>query len=226
MPRFHIVRTADIKDTFRVSRIMADFDVAKEHCNRVFDGEINLPDDWQVGLICGASGTGKSTIAGELFADWQDDSMGFSAPSVIDDMPQGVDVTEIQKMFYAVGFASVPCWLKPYAVLSNGEQMRVRLAKALLSSDKVLFDEFTSVVDRNVAKTLCMALKKCLVRYAGKKFVAVSCHKDIIEYLQPDWIFDTDTMQMSFAQAHARQGTLKYTGVSAKRGQSLSSITI
>lgn len=48
MPRFHIVRTADIKDTFRVSRIMADFDVAKEHCNRVFDGEINLPDDWRV----------------------------------------------------------------------------------------------------------------------------------------------------------------------------------
>ena len=226
MPSFHIVRKVDIKDTFRVSRVMADFDVQKEHCNKTFDGELNLPDDWQIGLICGASGTGKSTIANELFGDYQNDRLSFEANSVIDDMPKNVNVTDIQRMFYAVGFGSVPCWLKPYGVLSNGEQMRVRLAKALLSSDKVLFDEFTSVVDRNVAKTLCMALRKCLGRYAGKKFVAVSCHKDIIEYLQPDWIFDTDTMQMSFAQAHAQQGTLKYTGVSAKRGQSLGSIII
>jgi ABC-type ATPase with predicted acetyltransferase domain len=141
-------------------------------------------------------------------------------------MPKTATVTEIEKMFYAVGFGSVPCWLKPYGVLSNGEQMRVRLAKALLSSDKVLFDEFTSVVDRNVAKTLCMALNKCLKRYAQKKFVAVSCHKDIVEYLQPDWIFDTDTMQMSFLKARDHQNGMKYTALDVRRGQNLGTIII
>lgn len=226
MPSFHIVRKVDIKDTFRVSRVMANFDVQKEHCNKTFDGELNLPDDWQIGLICGASGTGKSTIANELFGDYQNDRLSFEANSVIDDMPKDVNVTDIQRMFYAVGFGSVPCWLKPYGVLSNGEQMRVRLAKALLSSDNVLFDEFTSVIDRNVAKTLCMALNKSLKRYEQKKFVAVSCHKDIIEYLQPDWIFDTDTMQMSFLKAHDQQNGMKYTALDVRRGQNLGTIII
>ena len=150
----------------------------------------------------------------------------FNAKSVIDDMPKTATVTEIEKMFYAVGFGSVPCWLKPYSVLSNGEQMRVCLAKALLSNDKVCFDEFTSVVDRNVAKTLCMALNKCLKKYSNKQFVAVSCHKDIIEYLQPDWIFDTDTMQMVFLSAHVPNKNMRFTESGMKRGQSLGTITI
>lgn len=141
-------------------------------------------------------------------------------------MPKTATVTEIEKMFYAVGFGSVPCWLKPYSVLSNGEQMRVSLAKSLLANDKVCFDEFTSVVDRNVAKTLCMALNKCLKKYPQKQFVAVSCHKDIIEYLQPDWIFDTDTMQMVFQSAHGLNKNIQYTESGMKRGRSLGTITI
>ena len=27
-----------------------------------------------------------------------------------------------------------------------------------------------------------------------KKFIAVSCHKDILEWLEPDWTFCTDSM--------------------------------
>ena len=226
MQNLHIVRNVDIEDTFRVSRVMADFDVKKEHLNRVFEGVLDIPQKWQIGLICGASGTGKSTIAKDIFSTWGGNNQEFNAKSVIDDMPKTATVTEIEKMFYAVGFGSVPCWLKPYSVLSNGEQMRVCLAKALLSSDKVCFDEFTSVVDRNVAKTLCMALNKCLKKYPQKQFVAVSCHKDIIEYLQPDWIFDTDTMQMVFLSAHGLNKNTQYTESGVKRGQSLGTITI
>lgn len=226
MPHLHIVKKVNIDNTFRVSRVMADFDVKTEHLDRTFEGELNLPKKWQIGLICGASGTGKSTIAKEIFGGWNGNNQDFSSKSVIDDMPKTATVTEIEKMFYAVGFGSVPCWLKPYSVLSNGEQMRVCLAKSLLSSNKVCFDEFTSVVDRNVAKTLCIALNKCLKKYPEKQFVAVSCHKDIIEYLQPDWIFDTDTMQMVFPLAHAQSKNSQYTGSGMKRGQNLGTITI
>ena len=47
-------------------------------------------------------------------------------------MPENIETKDIEKMFYSVGFGSVPSWLKPYNVLSNGEKMRVDLARALL----------------------------------------------------------------------------------------------
>lgn len=222
MKEFKIERNIDIKETEKVKQVMVDFDVQLEHLNRVFEGKIEFPETWQIGLIVGNSGTGKSTIAKELF----DVINGFeyTHESVIDDIPASYD--EVTRMFYSVGFGSVPCWLKPYRVLSNGEQMRVDLARALLSTDFCVFDEFTSVVDRNVAQTMCIALNKCLKKYPNKKFVAVTCHKDVEEWLQPDWIFNTDTMQMSFHPAHALKKDLKSKNVTGVSGQSLGTIII
>ena len=80
-------------------------------------------------------------------------SFDYKAKSVIDDMPKNCTMEEIERTFYAVGFGSVPSWLKPYHVLSNGEKMRVDLARAILENDFFVFDEFTSVVDRQVAQT-------------------------------------------------------------------------
>jgi hypothetical protein len=34
----------------------------------------------------------------------------------------------------------------------------------------------------------------------GKQFIAVSCHKDITDWLEPDWIYDTDVQQFFFIQ--------------------------
>lgn len=226
MQNIDIVKNIDIDNTYRVSRIMADFDVKTEHLKREYHLQIDLPQEWQIGLICGGSGTGKTTLAKEWFKDWYTEKAHYEAKSVIDDMPKTATMDEIEKMFYAVGFGSVPCWLKPYAVLSNGEQMRVQLANSLLSSDSVIFDEFTSVVDRNVAKTLCTALNKSLKHYPNKKFVAISCHKDIIEYLQPNWIFDTDTMKMSFHVAQDQNKNTQLENVGEVLGQNLGNITI
>ena len=197
MQNIDITQKVEIDNTYRVSRIMADFDVNLSHLENHIQCKVDFPDKWQIGLICGASGTGKTTIANQLFGGMTKQHT-FTAASVVDDMPADTPMTEIEKMFYAVGLGSVPSWLKPYKVLSNGEKMRCQLAESLLANDFVVFDEYTSVVDRNVAKTLSMALNKCLKHYPQKQFVAVSCHKDIIEWLQPDWILDTDTMQMSF----------------------------
>jgi len=226
MQNIRIVKDCEIENTYRVSRIMADFDVSPDHLRNEIVCTIAPPETWSIGLICGASGTGKTTIAKEVFPDWINENEIFTHKSVIDDMPEDISMSEIEKMFYAVGFGSVPSWLKPYSVLSNGEQMRVKLAKALLGDDKVLFDEFTSVVDRNVAKTLSMALKKCLTHYPQKQFIAVSCHKDIIEWLQPDWILDTDTMQTSFHVAQGPKESLTFENVGEGLGRSLGNIII
>ena len=224
MPHFDIIKQNKPDRTFRTSKIQADFDVKFEHSNEHFVGDIDLPDEWQIGVIVGNSGTGKSTIAKELFSDCYIEHFDYTHNSVIDDMPK-CEMSEIEKMFYAVGFGSVPSWLKPYRVLSNGEKMRVDLARALLENDKICFDEFTSVVDRNVAETMCIATNKAIKR-TNKKFIAVSCHYDIINWLQPDWVFDTNTMTTNFIQAHVQKSNLKSENVGVKNGRSLGVIII
>lgn len=225
MPHFDIVKTNSPKNSYRVSKIEADFDVRPEHSSEHFIGDIAIPDEWNIGVIVGGSGTGKSTIAKEIFPDDLITGFEYSAQSVIDDMPKDCGVDEITKMFYAVGFGSVPSWLKPYSVLSNGEKMRVDLARALLEKDFVVFDEFTSVVDRRVAQTACIAIQKAVKR-AGKKFVAVSCHYDVLDWLQPDWVFDTNKMQNFFGAAHDRKSNSQSADANAESGQNLGVIII
>lgn len=225
MPTFDIVKKSDVDNTFRVAKIIADFDVKTDHSNEHFIGEIVLPEKWHIGAIVGGSGTGKTTIAKELFSDILFDQFKYTHKSVIDDMPSGISVDDIEKMFYAVGFGSVPSWLKPYQVLSNGEKMRVDLARALLEKDFIAFDEFTSVVDRQVAQTACIAIHKAIIK-ADKQFVAIACHKDILEWLQPDWVFDTDTMTSFFMNSPALKENLKLGSVGEKNGKSLGDIII
>ena len=225
MPTFDIVRKSDIDNTFRVSKVMDDFDVKAEHSTEEFHGEIKFPDNWQIGIIVGGSGTGKSTIGRELFDDLINDDFEYTAKSVIDDMP-GKDIQEIQKMFYAVGFGSVPSWLKPYSVLSNGEKMRVDLARKMLSSDFIVFDEFTSVVDRKGARVMSVALNKAIKKYPNKKCVAIGCHFDVIEFLQPDWIFNTDKMQQVFQYPHEVNNDTKSENANGLSGENLNVIII
>lgn len=225
MPHFDIIKQNNPDITFRVSKIQADFDVKLEHSNEHFVGDIEMPKDWQIGVIVGASGTGKTTIAKELFNEELINGFEYKAKSVIDDMPKSAKIDDITKMFYSVGFGSVPSWLKPYSVLSNGEKMRVDLARGLLEKNFVCFDEFTSVVDRQVAQTACIAIKKA-IKKTDKKFVAISCHYDILDWLQPDWVFDTNKMQSFFGNAHDCKNNMKSENATAESGQILGVIII
>src|SRR4029077_5021989 len=57
-----------------------------------------------------------------------------------------------------------------------------------LTSSLIVMDEFTSVVDRTVAQIGSAALAKT-VRQRGQKFIAVTCHEDVEDWLQPDWVY-------------------------------------
>lgn len=222
---FNIVKKTKINESFRTKKVQSDFDYKQNETENIFTGTIVTPKKWNIGCIIGASGTGKSTIAKEKFGKYYIHDFEYDGNSVLDNMNKDCTIEQITKMFYRVGFSSVPEWFKPYHLLSTGQKMRVDVARALLQSDKVVYDEFTSVVDRTVAYNLCIALSKYL-KQSNKQFIAVSCHKDIIEYLQPDWIFDTDTMQMVFQKAPDQNKHSQSENVKGKSGASLGTIII
>lgn len=204
MPNFDILRESKPKKTFRVSSVMGKFDLQTEHIKEHFKGSIDMPDKWQIGLIVGNSGTGKTTIAKELFEDAYVTNFNYGAETILDDMPESSSVDEITKIFNSVGFSSPPSWLKPYSVLSNGQKMRVDLANALLKEDDlIVFDEFTSVVDRNVAKIGSYAMQKA-IRKSDKQFIAVTCHHDVQDWLLPDWVFNTDSMTFQILEGQKK----------------------
>jgi energy-coupling factor transporter ATP-binding protein EcfA2 len=154
---------------------------------------VDLPieeKEWNVGLIVGPSGCGKSTIARELFPasyvkgfDWPE------SKSLIEGFPRTMSIKDVTLLLSSVGFSSPPSWARPFGVLSNGEQFRATLARALAeNADLCVFDEFTSVVDRTVGKIGSAAVAKT-VRRRKQKFIAVTCHDDVIEWLDPDWVY-------------------------------------
>lgn len=101
---FDIEKKINIDKTFRVSKIMADFDLKLEHSNEHFIGKIEIPEKWNIGVIVGNSGTGKTTIASQIFGDKLKNDFEYTNKSVIDDMPKECDIETICRMFYVVGF--------------------------------------------------------------------------------------------------------------------------
>ena len=100
---------------------------------------------------------------------------------MLDDFPEELETGEITKSLCSVGFASPPDWLKRYYCLSQGEKMRVDIARALCLDKPILvFDEFTSVVDRDIARVSAFAISKA-VRRSNKKFIAVTCHYNVVD---------------------------------------------
>jgi ABC-type ATPase with predicted acetyltransferase domain len=229
MPDFNIVKEITPFKSFRTESIKGQFDLKIEKVVEKFSGNIDIENkQWSVGLIVGRSGSGKSTIAREIFGENYISNFQYDDRSVIDNMPKERSTQEITKTFNSVGFATVWSWLKPYSVLSTGERMRCDLARAILSNNQmIVFDEFTSVVNRSVAKTASFAISKA-IRKSNKKFVAVSCHDDIVDWLEPDWIYNTDRNLFFFAQRNTKdqKSKLKFGNAERVNGKFLKSITI
>jgi len=201
MPRVNVVNTTPIVNSFRVQQIAGLFDLRiGSESREAFTVDVPSADEeWSIGAIVGPSGSGKSTVARAAYGDvlyagdeWPADR------AVVDAFPSELSAKTITDTLTAVGFASPPAWLRPYAALSNGERFRCDLARCLLRPAPIaVFDEFTSVVDRQVAKIASMCVAR-MVRSAGKKFVAVTCHYDVLEWLEPDWVVDMATGETSW----------------------------
>jgi len=193
VPRHHLTRECSVERSPRVKQIESLFDVPAATTSRnewTFETDIDA-DDWSIGLIVGASGSGKTTAARELFGEHIVEGYDWSATrALLDDFPNDVSTRDIATALGKVGFSTPPAWMRPFGTLSNGEQFRATVARALIEEPElVVLDEFTSVVDRQVARVASAAIAKH-VRRMKRRFVAVTCHYDVIDWLQPDWILD------------------------------------
>ncbi len=188
-----------VSKSFRAAKVLGMFDVPDQVEQMLsFAGELPIEDlEWSVGAVVGGSGTGKSTVARALWPDEYVKPSTWKAASILDDFPKALSPQQIVEALTAVGLASPPAWLRPYKVLSTGQQFRADLARALVATDGlVVYDEFTSVVDRTVAKAASVAVAK-YARRSGRQLVAVTCHKDVLAWLEADWVFDTDRFAFS-----------------------------
>ena len=165
------------------------FDIQnKEESNVEIQNNIILNFDWQIGVIYGGSGTGKSTLL-KNFGTIQESNFD-NSKSLISNF-DWLEPQEATYLLSSMGLSSVPTWLRPFHTLSNGEQYRASLAYVVgkaQENEVILIDEYTSVVDREVAKAMSNALQK-YIRRTNKKVILVSCHFDIMEWLQPDWVY-------------------------------------
>jgi alpha-D-ribose 1-methylphosphonate 5-triphosphate synthase subunit PhnL len=200
-----------IVETPRVAQIRGMFDLPREATSQL-RWDVRLPLDerpWNIGLITGPSGCGKSTIARTLWPREVEHAATLAWPSdraVIDAFPD-LPIGTLAQLLSAVGFASPPAWLRPFGVLSTGQQFRVTLARLLAESrhcgQMVVMDEFTSVVDRTVARIGSAALARA-VRQGKTRFVAVTCHDDVLDWLQPDWVYRPATNAFAWRSLRRR----------------------
>ena len=207
----HITRSVAVAATPRLQQVLGMFDVPPSPVSTsAWDVDLALPDRWHVGVIVGPSGSGKSTVAAELFGDalvaghpWPTDR------SLVDGFPLQLTIKQVVGLLSSVGFSSPPAWVRPFHVLSNGQQFRANLARTLAEATvdgRVrAVDEYTSVVDRTVARIGSAAVART-VRQHGLRFVAVTCHYDVLDWLDPDWTYEPHTNTLQVADAAREVG--------------------
>lgn len=208
MPSIDIKLETPIKRTARVMQIEGMFDVPEAANSVVELPKMDVDLDakpWSIGLITGPSGCGKSTIAKHLFGDLLIEGYEWDPERAVADCFGDEGVNETVAALSSVGFSSPPAWLRPFHVLSNGEKFRVNLARALLDPrPRIAIDEFTSVVDRKVAQIGSYAVAKQVRKRPGQQLVAVTCHNDLVEWLQPDWVLEPHVGLMTWRSVQPR----------------------
>lgn len=187
-------------DSYRCARVKSLFNVESGADVHI---QADLPIEekaWQIGVIVGGSGTGKTSIGKKLWRGTPIHKPKWDkSKPIIDQIAVDKSIDIATACLSSVGLGTVPAWLRPFHVLSNGEQFRANLARALADEpSRLIIDEFSSVVDRQIACIGANAFAKAWRRTKDKQAVLLTCHYDVLDWLQPDWVYDTSTNEFSW----------------------------
>ena len=195
LTKYGLVLESPVAHSFRCTKAAnsLDIDMYKKSKHEFTVNADITGDDYNVGLIVGASGSGKTTFAEHVYGKGCFRKYLAMDLPVIDQFPKDLSYAGCSSMLSGVGLTSVPCWIRPAHTLSNGQAARaeiaLQMAHAFFEDGPVTIDEWTSVVDRTVAKVMSHSIQK-FARKLGKRVVLVSCHYDVLDWLNPDWVID------------------------------------
>jgi ABC-type ATPase with predicted acetyltransferase domain len=155
-------------------------------------------------FVVGTSGSGKSVFLNALDPDKTPDgnltvkrvgglthSAGWLRP-LRDDIPVFEALAEKftpEKAFIAlsrVGLSEALAFIKPFWMLSRGQQYRAMIADLLLRNEEVwLLDEFCSDLDPITAKIVAHNLRKQIIATGRIAFIAAANHTHYLDALRP-----------------------------------------
>lgn len=215
MQNYRVRLESPVSTSFRCQKAADSLDIdATKKSVHEFSVNADVTTPFNIGLIVGASGSGKTTLAKQMFGDDVFDFEYDASKPVIEQFPDDMSYEDCAKLLSGIGLTSVPCWIRPIYTLSNGQTARAIAALQMAKSDTFVVDEWTSVVDRTVAKAMSNCLQK-FARKNNKTIIALSCHYDVFEWLNPDWVIDCNkqeyTDRRSLWQNHERQEKLEFT---------------
>lgn len=154
--RIEVTRRVPVVRSYRTDRAMNLFNVGVD-LGQKFRLEADLPvsgagepeGDWRIGVVAGPSGSGKSTIGAELaergWTLWGTEGWPHDE-AILDAIGPAESFDDVAAALASVGLGTIPSWLRPYRVLSNGERFRAELARLLVERpDRVVIDEFSAL---------------------------------------------------------------------------------
>ncbi len=232
MQNYELTLKSDVSKSFRCQKAADSLDINTDK-KSVHHLQItaDLESDFNIGLVVGASGSGKTTLVKSIFGEKCFTEILELDKPVIDQFPKDFSYDECASMLSGVGLTSVVCWIRPAYTLSNGQKARAETALQMAAkiNDIIVIDEWTSVVDRTVAKVMSSCIEK-YARRVNKKIILCSCHYDVIEWLNPDWIIDCNKQSYEELrkkkQNKEKNCNLKLEKLTEKHGDILASIII
>jgi len=213
---YELTLKSDVSTGFRCVKAANSLDIDTEK-KSIHHIKINadMDTDYTIGLVVGSSGSGKTTLIEHIFGENCFYNKIDEDLPIIEQFPKHLSYDECASLLSGIGLTSVPCWIRPVKTLSNGQKFRALSALAMTSDQEVvLIDEWTSVVDRTVAKAMSHCLQK-FARKFNKKIILCSCHYDVMEWLNPCWVIDCNKQtyldRRSLWQTFKRSEQLKFT---------------
>ena len=188
----------------------------KAHIPIIDTCALDLSHDFQIGVFMGESGSGKSTTAATFFGtpkthQYRSDQTVFSyfesaliaielltavaLPPRIGLSPHHVLSDGEKVMFLLEKFGMIR--QKKIVVLVFQERVNiarslndVRVLNVCKSSEYVIMDEFTSLLDRSTAEKVAKGVSDYIYRHNLSKVVICACHSDILgsHKLQPTFL--------------------------------------
>lgn len=196
---YEVVMELERSETPMTQKVKTDdlTEMANECFDLPFDGTCKfypfiLPKlpDYRILVVTGRSGSGKSTILKSIGMSKMSKPIDPNEFVVTGFGQKGIGPVDFRYRTSKVGLDPDSIVTKRFGQLSEGEKFRVEVALNLDSN--TIFDEFTSMVDRNIAKTVSEGLREIVYKENLKNITLCSCHKDFIEWVKPDLIVDLD----------------------------------